>query len=88
MYAKLVHRYACAYQESRVCIDVCWFVCVCMGGWGGVLNLHVKALLRALVCMILWLNHNAMDEVNVVIFYLEIICGTTHEFLPGNNTDL
>ena len=24
MYAKLVHGYACAYQESRVCMGVCW----------------------------------------------------------------
>ena len=32
--------------------------------------------------------YNAMDVVNVVMFYLVIISDTTNEFLPGNNTDL
>ena len=39
-------------------------VCVC----GCVLNLYVKALLKALVYMISWFNYNVMDVVNVVMF--------------------
>ena len=29
MYAKFLHRYACAYQENGVYMGVCLFVCVC-----------------------------------------------------------
>ena len=35
MYAKLVHGYACAYQESSTCIAVLVCVCVCVWGGGG-----------------------------------------------------
>ena len=42
-------------------------MCVCF------LNVHVKALLKALAYMILWFNHNVMDVVNVAMFYLVII---------------
>ena len=51
------------------------------------LNLHVKALLKALVYMILRFSHNVMDVVNVVMFYLVIISDATHEFLPGCDKD-
>ena len=76
MYAELVHRYACAYQESMVCMGVCW---VSENGEG--VNLHAKALLKALVNMILWFNY---DVVNVVLFYLVTISDATN----GNNKDL
>ena len=52
------------------------------------LMLHVKALLKALVYMILWLNYNVMDVVNVVMFYLVIISDATNEFLPTDDKDL
>ena len=51
----------------------------------GVFNLHVKALLKALVYIILWFNYNAMDVVNVIMFYLVIISDTTNKFPPGDN---
>ena len=35
-----------------------------------VLNLHVKALLKALVYVILWFNHNVMDVVNIIVLFL------------------
>ena len=85
MYARLVHGYACAYQESRTYIymGVYWF------GWvGGRSNLHVKALLKALVYMILWFDYNVMDVVNAIILYLVIICDATNEFLLGHDKDL
>ena len=34
------------------------------------------------------INHNVVDAVNVVMFYLEIISSATSEFLPGDITDL
>ena len=46
-----------------------------------------KALLNALVYMILWFN-NVMDVVNIVMFYLVIISDATNVFLPGDNKDL
>ena len=49
-----------------------------------VLNLHVKALLKALVYMILWFNYNVKDVVYIVMFYFVIISDTTNEFLPGD----
>ena len=50
--------------------------------------LHVRNLLKALVYMILWFNCNAMDVVNVVMFYLIIISEATNKFHPGDNEDL
>ena len=52
----------CARARARVC--VCVYVC-------GV-NLHVKILLKALVYMILWLNHGIMDVANEVMSYFVI----------------
>ena len=51
------------------------------------LNLHVKALIKALVYMILWFNYNVMNVVNIVMFYLIIIFYATNEFLPADNKD-
>ena len=41
--ATMVHRCACVYHKCRACMGLCWFVWVCVC----VLNLHVKALLKA-----------------------------------------
>ena len=41
--------------------------------------MHVKVLLKALVYMLLWFNHNVMDMVNVVMFCLVIISDATNE---------
>ena len=49
-------------------------------------NLHIKAFLEALVCMISWFTY-AMNVVNVVMFYLVIISDATKEFLPGDDQD-
>ena len=38
-----------------------------MGRW--VLNLHDRALLKALGCTILWFDYNVMDVVNLVMFF-------------------
>ena len=75
--------------ETSVCVCVCVVgcgcvcVCVCVR-YVCVLNLHVKAFLKALVYMILWFNFNVIDVVNVVMFYLVIISDTTKKFLPGD----
>ena len=51
--------------------------------------MHVKALLKALVYMILWFDYvMPMDVVNVVMFYLVIMFDATNEFLPGDNGEL
>ena len=55
---------------------MCWRVCVCLF-YLLIFYLHVKALLKALVYMVLWLNCNVMDVVNVM-FYLVIISDTTN----------
>ena len=52
------------------------------------LNVHARALLKALVYMILWFNYNAMGVVHVVMFSLVIISDATNNFLPGDNKDL
>ena len=52
------------------------------------LNLHVKALLKALMYMILWLSYIVLDVVNVLMFYLIIISDATSEFIPGDYKDL
>ena len=46
------------------------------------MNVYVKALLEALVFMILWFDYNVMpmDVVNVVMFYSVIILGATNDF--------
>ena len=70
--------------RAWVCVGLC--VCVWGGGGGGVgvlfFNLHVKALVKALAYMILWLNYNVMDVESVVMFYLVIVSDATNEFLP------
>ena len=58
-----------------VCVCVC--VCVCVRARLCVLNMHVKALRKAQVYMIIWFNDNVMDMVNADIFYLVIISETT-----------
>ena len=64
------------------CVLVCVCVCVCF------VFLLVKALLKALVYMILRFNYNVMDVVNVVMFSWIIISDATNEFIPGNNKGL
>ena len=46
---------------------------------------HIKALLEALVYMMLWFNCNVMNVVSVVMFYLVNISDATSEFLLGGN---
>ena len=67
---------ACVRVHVRV---VCACVCV---------YLHVKALVEALLYMMLWFNYNVMDMINIVMFYVVIISNATHEFLPRGNKDL
>ena len=81
----------CLCVCACACVCVCTYVCVCVCNCSVcvcVLHLHVKALLKALECMILWFNYNAVDVVNVVMFYLVIISDTTSESLPGDYKDL
>ena len=52
------------------------------------LDLRVKALLKALVYMILLFNYILMDVINVVMFYLVIISHATKECIPVDNKDL
>ena len=56
------------YQESRVCMGVA--VCLFYFIWLIYFfkNLHAKALLKVLVYMILWFDHNVMYVVNVNLF--------------------
>ena len=54
----------------------------------GFFFLYVKALLKALVCMILWFNNNVMDVVSVVMSYLVIFSDAKNEILPGDDKDL
>ena len=79
-----IRKVGCAW----VCFGVCVCVCVCTRMFFKTFNfffffsfffaVHVKALLQALVYMILWFNHNVVDMVNVVTFYLVIISDTTN----------
>ena len=82
---KVGHAWVCVCMCVCMCVCVCFVILfwVCLGFF-----LHVKALLRALVYMILWFYYNVMDLVNVVMFYLVIISDATHPFLPGGNRDL
>ena len=72
-----------------VCVCVCVCICICVCVWNFCLflffvcfNLHDKALLKALVYIIIQFNYNVMGVVNVVMFYLVIISDATYEFLP------
>ena len=56
----------------QVCVCVC--VCVCVVFF----NLHVKALLEALVYHILWFDYHVVVMVNVVMFYLVVISEVTN----------
>ena len=67
----------------HICVCVCVFHLFIIF----VFTLH-GALLKALVYMILLLNHNAMYVVTVAMFYLVIISDTTDEFLPGDDKDI
>ena len=50
--------------------------------------LHAKALLEALVYMIIWCNYNVLDVVNVPVFYLVANYGIVrNDILPGDNKD-
>ena len=72
-----------------VCLSVCVFECVCLCVCVCVcasFNLHVKALLKAPVSMILWFNHNVMAVINIVLFYLVIISDAINKFLPGEDS--
>ena len=75
------HIFFRVHPPTRISWIFCLFVCCCFCCF----NLHVKALLKALVYMMLWLNYNVMDMVNVVMFYLVTISDTTNEILPGEN---
>ena len=50
--------------------------------------MHVKAVLKASVFIILWFNHNVKDVVNVVMLCLVIIFDATNDFIPRDNKDL
>ena len=60
-------------------------VCVCRV-CESVLYLHVKALLKAQVYMILWFIYNAIDVVNSYVLFGNF-SDTTSEFLHGDNKD-
>ena len=45
-------------------------------------------LLKALMYKFIWFNHNVVDMVDVVMFYLVIIADATHDFLSGDHKDL
>ena len=47
-------------------------------------NLHIKALLKT---FIVWFHYNAMDVINVVVFYLVIISDATNAFLHRDDQD-
>ena len=86
------HACLCVGTCTRVCVCVsaCVCVCVCVCVCACVLRLlflflfilHVWALLKALMYIILWFNHNVMDVVNVVMFHLVIISDTTNKCIP------
>ena len=51
-------------------------------------HLQAKALLKALMYMILWFNVTPMHVANVVLLHFVTISDATKEYLPGDNKDL
>ena len=52
------------------------------------ISLQIKAVLKAVVDVVLWYNHNVVDVINKGMSYLVITSDATSDFLRGDDKDL